>query len=318
MAGASLLVLLDDIAAILDDVSVMTKLAAKKTAGVLGDDLAVNAEKVTGVSADRELPVVWAVAKGSLKNKCILVPAALLISAVAEWAITPLLVAGGLFLCFEGFEKIAHPFLHSAEEDTRVHDDLVRQLADPAVDPVKLEKRKISGAIRTDFILSAEIIVITLGIVADASFATQVSVLASIALIMTVGVYGLVAGIVKLDDAGLYLATLEAGQGGWRKFQIWLGHRLLEFAPRLMKLLTIVGTAAMFLVGGGILVHGIPALHHLSGQAAELAANAPAFDGLASWLAQTLFGALTGLLAGGLVLALISGGSSLWSRLRGA
>jgi predicted DNA repair protein MutK len=316
MAGASLLVLLDDIAAILDDVSVMTKLAAKKTAGVLGDDLAVNAEKVTGVSADRELPVVWAVARGSLKNKCILVPTALLISIVAEWAITPLLVAGGLFLCFEGFEKIAHPFLHSSEEDAQEHDDLVRQLADPAVDPVKLEKRKISGAIRTDFILSAEIIVITLGIVADASFATQLTVLASIALIMTVGVYGLVAGIVKLDDAGLYLATLNPGRGGWRTFQIWLGHRLLEFAPRLMKLLTIVGTAAMFLVGGGILVHGIPALHHLAEQAAELAANAPVFGGLASWLAQTLFGALTGLVAGGVVLAVISSGNRLWSRFR--
>ena len=318
MAGASLLVLLDDIAAILDDVSVMTKLAAKKTAGVLGDDLAVNAEKVTGVNADRELPVVWAVARGSLKNKCILVPAALLISIIAEWAITPLLVAGGLFLCFEGFEKIAHPFLHSAESDALEHDQLVRQLADPAVDPVKLEERKIKGAIRTDFILSAEIIVITLGIVADADFVTQLTVLASIALIMTVGVYGLVAAIVKLDDAGLYLASLEAGRGAWRRFQIWLGHRLLAFAPRLMKLLTIVGTAAMFLVGGGILVHGIPVLHHSAQAIAELAAHAPGMGAFARWLAETLFGAFTGVVAGGLVLAAVGGGTRLWSRIRSA
>jgi len=304
MAGASLLVLLDDIAAILDDVSVMTKVAAKKTAGVLGDDLAVNAEKVTGVRADRELPVVWAVAKGSFKNKCILVPAALLISVVAEWLITPLLVAGGLFLCYEGFEKVAHSFLHSAEEDEQKHGELVRQLADPAVDPVELERKKISGAIRTDFILSAEIIVITLGIVADVSFVTQIGVLAGIGLIMTVGVYGLVAGIVKLDDAGLYLTQVE-GEGAWTAFRHWLGARLLAFAPWLMKALGIVGTAAMFMVGGGILLHAIPPLHHLSESWAVAAAGAGSVGPLLSGITPTLVGLVIGLVAGGLVLAVV-------------
>ena len=221
MAGSSLLVLLDDIAAVLDDVAMMTKVAAKKTAGVLGDDLAVNAEKVTGVRADRELPVVWAVAKGSFRNKCILVPAALLISLVAPWLITPVLMLGGLYLCFEGFEKVAHKFLHSAAEDEAHHEDLVEHLADPSVDLVAYEKDKIKGAVRTDFILSAEIIVLTLGVVAEMAFTTQVLVVAGIAFIMTVGVYGLVAGIVKLDDAGLYLMQRE-GEGAWVKCQHWL------------------------------------------------------------------------------------------------
>ena len=206
MAGASLLALLDDIATILDDVSVMTKVAAKKTTGVLGDDLALNAQQVSGVRAERELPVVWAVAKGSFRNKLILVPAALAISALAPWAITPLLMLGGAFLCFEGFEKLAHKFLHAPDEDAAHHAELSHALADPAVDLVALERDKIKGAIRTDFILSAEIIVITLGTVAAASFGSQVTVLAAIAILMTIGVYGLVAGIVKLDDAGLYLS----------------------------------------------------------------------------------------------------------------
>ena len=219
MAGSSLLVLLDDIAAVLDDVATMTKVAARKTAGVLGDDLAVNAEKVTGVRADRELPVVWAVAKGSFKNKCILVPAALAISLVAPWLITPLLMLGGLFLCYEGFEKVAHKFLHTEEEDAAHHEDLVEHLADPAVDLVAYERDKIKGAIRTDFILSAEIIVLTLGVVANMDFTTQVLVVSGIAIIMTVGVYGLVAGIVKLDDAGLYLLQRE-GEGAWGRFQL--------------------------------------------------------------------------------------------------
>ena len=313
MAGASLLVLLDDIAAILDDVSVMTKVAAKKTAGVLGDDLAVNAEKVTGVRADRELPVVWAVAKGSFKNKCILVPAALLISAIAEWLITPLLVAGGLFLCYEGFEKLAHSWLHSAEEDERKHGERVRQLADPAVDPVQLEQKKISGAIRTDFILSAEIIVITLGIVADVSFATQVGVLAGIGLIMTVGVYGLVAGIVKLDDAGLYLSQRE-GNGAWTAFEKWVGARLLAFAPWLMKALGIVGTAAMFMVGGGILLHALPPAHHLSEMLTGAAAGIATAGPLLSAITPTLVGMVLGIVAGGLVLA----GVQVFSKLRGS
>ena len=206
MAGASLLALLDDIATILDDVAVMTKVAAKKTAGVLGDDLALNAQQVSGVRADRELPVVWAVAKGSFRNKLILVPAALAISALAPWAITPLLMLGGAFLCFEGFEKLAHKFLHAPDEDAAHRAELTQALADPAVDLVALERDKIKGAIRTDFILSAEIIVITLGTVAAASFGSQVAVLVAIAMLMTIGVYGLVAGIVKLDDAGLYLS----------------------------------------------------------------------------------------------------------------
>ena len=313
MAGASLLVLLDDIAAILDDVSVMTKVAAKKTAGVLGDDLAVNAEKVTGVRADRELPVVWAVAKGSFRNKCILVPAALAISAVAEWLITPLLVLGGLFLCYEGFEKLAHSWLHSSGEGAREHHELVRQLADPEVDPVQLEQKKIRGAIRTDFILSAEIIVITLGIVADVSFATQVGVLAGIGLVMTIGVYGLVAGIVTLDDAGLYLAGVE-GEGAWVALQNGLGERLLSFAPWLMKALGVIGTVAMFMVGGGILLHAIAPVHHLVEHWAALAANIDLLGPLLAALTPTFVGMLVGMIAGALVLA----GVQLVSRLRGA
>lgn len=255
MAGSSLLVLIDDIATILDDVAVLSKVAAKKTAGVLGDDLALNAQQVTGVSADRELPVVWAVAKGSFINKAILVPAALAISYFAPWLVTPLLMVGGAFLCFEGFEKLAHKFLHSPEEDEAHHAELTNALSNPALDLVAFEKDKVKGAVRTDFILSAEIIAITLGTVAASPFLTQVTVLSSIAIIMTVGVYGLVAGIVKLDDLGLYLSRF-----GGAKRAIGLG--LLKAAPWLMKFLSVAGTAAMFLVGGGILVHGVPAVHH--------------------------------------------------------
>ncbi len=222
MAGGSLLLLLDDIAAVLDDVALMTKVAAKKTAGVLGDDLAVNAEKASGVRAERELPVVWAVAKGSFRNKCILVPAALAISLVAPWLITPALILGGLFLCYEGFEKIAHTFLYTAAEDAAHHEELVAHLVDPGVDLVQYEQDKINGAVRTDFILSAEIIVLTLGVVADMDFISQVLVLSGIGVIMTVGVYGLVAGIVKLDDAGLYLMQRE-GQGAWPTALRWFG-----------------------------------------------------------------------------------------------
>jgi len=260
MAGASLLALLDDIASILDDVSLLTKAATKKTAGVLGDDLALNAQQVAGVRANRELPVVWAVAKGSLVNKAILVPAALAISAIAPWAIVPLLMAGGLFLCFEGFEKIWHRLTHRAEVQEK-RKELREALVDPAVDLVTLEKNKIKGAIRTDFILSAEIIVIALGTVAASSFGIRVAVLVGIALLMTVGVYGLVAGIVKLDDAGLYL-TRRAGGGLLRSSMRGLGRGLLAFAPWLMKFLSVAGTAAMFLVGGGILAHGIPWIEH--------------------------------------------------------
>ncbi len=255
--ASSLLALLDDIATILDDVAILTKVAAKKTAGVLGDDLALNAQQVAGVRADRELPVVWAVCKGSLVNKLILVPAALAISAVAPWLVTPLLMVGGAFLCFEGFEKLAHKFLHRAEDDQAHEVELMQALANPEVDMLALEKDKIKGAIRTDFILSAEIIAITLGTVQASPFATQFTVLAGIALLMTVGVYGLVAGIVKIDDAGLYLSR-QSGSG----LQA-VGRGLLRTAPVLMKLLSVAGTAAMFLVGGGILVHGLPFLHHL-------------------------------------------------------
>lgn len=259
MAGASLLTLLDDIATLLDDVATMTKVATKKTAGVLGDDLALNAEQVSGIRAERELPVVWAVARGSLLNKAILVPAALLISALLPVLITPLLMLGGAFLCYEGFEKILHKFLH-AEEEAEHHREKLKVLADDKADLVAFERARIKGAVRTDFILSAEIIVITLGAVQDAAFGTQVAVLVAIALLMTIGVYGLVAMIVKLDDAGLYLLS-QSRDGGSRLAGV-LGGALLALAPRLMKFLSVAGTIAMFTVGGSILMHGLPFAHH--------------------------------------------------------
>lgn len=301
MAASSLLALIDDIATILDDVAVMTKVAAKKTAGVLGDDLALNAQQVAGVKADRELPVVWAVAKGSALNKLILVPTALAISALAPWAITPLLMLGGAFLCFEGFEKLAHKFLHPKEEDEAHHRELVAAVADPKVDMVQWEKDKVKGAVRTDFILSAEIIVITLGTVATASFGKQVTVLTAIAVVMTIGVYGLVAGIVKLDDAGMWLLSRE---GGASKA---LGRAILAFAPWLMKALSVLGTAAMFLVGGGILVHGIPGvegfIHLLNDTAGKT-------GGL---VLAMLADGVVGVLAGAVVLAAVTG----YKKLRG-
>ena len=290
--ASSFFALLDDIATLLDDVSVLTKVAAKKTAGVLGDDLALNAQQVTGVAAARELPVVWAVAKGSAVNKLILVPAALAISAVAPWAVLPLLMVGGAYLCFEGFEKLAHRFLHRGEEEAH-HRELERALADPAVDVLALEKDKIKGAIRTDFILSAEIIVIALGAAADAPLLTRLGVLAGISLLMTVGVYGLVAAIVKLDDLGLYLR-----QRGARAWQL-VGTAILRTAPWLMKALSIAGTAAMFLVGGSILTHGVPALEHA---VEDLAHSLP---GAAGSLATLLAHGLVGLVAGALVLAAV-------------
>ncbi|WP_172560716.1 DUF808 domain-containing protein [Vibrio parahaemolyticus] len=253
MAGASLLTLLDDIAAVLDDVALMSKMAAKKTAGVLGDDLALNAQQVSGVASEREIPVVWAVAKGSFKNKLILVPSALLISAIIPWLIMPLLLIGGLFLCFEGAEKVLEKlFPHSHPHEGK------EELVDTGESLEEYEKRKVAGAIRTDFILSAEIIVIALGTVTGASLVTQILVVSLIAVIMTIGVYGLVAGIVKLDDLGFYLEIRSKGKGWMAK----VGSALVAFAPKLMKLLTIVGTAAMFLVGGGIVVHNVPAIHH--------------------------------------------------------
>ena len=297
---SSFFALFDDIATILDDVSVMTKVAAKKTAGVLGDDLALNAQQVQGVKTDRELPVVWAVAKGSMINKVILVPAALAIAALERWLhaqgidiplITPLLMIGGAFLCYEGVEKLAHKWLHRDHEVET--DRLMHALADEDVDMVEFEKDKIKGAIRTDFILSAEIIVISLGTVADAPFMTQLSVLVAIAIIMTVGVYGLVGGIVKLDDLGVR-RTREGSSG----FSQAIGRGILWFAPRFMKFLSIAGTAAMFLVGGGILVHGIPALHHWI----EHAASFPP-----AWLWSNLFNAAVGIVAGAIIVAVVEG-----------
>jgi predicted DNA repair protein MutK len=311
MAGASLLALIDDIATVLDDISLMTKVAAKKTAGVLGDDLALNAQQVSGVRADRELPVVWAVALGSLRNKAILVPAALAISVVAPWAITPLLMLGGAYLCFEGFEKLAHKYLHPKSEAERQRAQLTQALVDPAVDMRVLERNKIKGAIRTDFILSAEIIVITLGTVASATFGIKVAVLAGIAVLMTVGVYGLVAGIVKLDDAGLWLARRE-GEGSWAALQRWLGHRIVAAAPWLMKSLSIVGTAAMFLVGGGILVHGLPRLHELIHGFAHEAEGIPGVGAILAGMTPALMNALTGVVAGALILVLVTTGQRLW------
>ena len=296
MAAASLLALLDDIATVLDDVAVLTKVAAKKTAGVLGDDLALNAQQVTGVRADRELPVVWAVAKGSTLNKAILVPAALAISAFVPWLVTPLLMIGGAFLCFEGFEKLAHKFLHSEAEDEAHHQELTRALTDASVDLVAVEREKIKGAVRTDFILSAEIIAITLGTVAQSPFATQVAVLTGIAILMTVGVYGFVALIVKLDDGGLLLAR-SAGEGGFAAFKRALGRGILRAAPWLMKALSVLGTAAMFLVGGGILVHGFAPLHH------AIEAMVAPWPGLLRAVVPTLADGLIGIVAGGLVLA---------------
>ena len=299
--ASSLLALLDDIATILDDVALLTKAATKKTAGVLGDDLALNAQQVAGVKVDRELPVVWAVAKGSLLNKAILVPAALVISAFAPWAVLPLLMIGGAFLCYEGFEKLAHKFLYSAAEDATHHAKLVQAVADPTLDLVALEKQKIKGAVRTDFILSAEIIVITLGTVASAPFMTQVFVLVGMALIMTVGVYGLVAGIVKLDDGGLYLSH----KTGLVRV---VGMAIVTAAPWLMKGLSAAGMAAMFLVGGGLIVHGIVPLHHAIEKLGEA-------SGELAWIVTLLADALTGIVVGALVLAVVSVAQRLIRRL---
>ena len=305
MAVGSLLALLDDIATILDDVSVMTKVAAKKTAGVLGDDLALNAQQVTGVSAERELPVVWAVAKGSFINKLILVPAALAISYFAPWLITPLLMLGGAFLCFEGFEKIAHKWLHHAEKSEVAHTQAIHDaVKNPEADLVNVEKDKIQGAIRTDFILSAEIIVIALGTVATASFSQQITVVASIAIIMTIGVYGLVAGIVKLDDAGLYLMQ-KKGKNLLSQLLRKIGQGLLNFAPYLMRALSVLGTAAMFLVGGSIIGHGFPAIHHL---AEQLSVNTSVVWGgqLLHIMMPLLIDALVGVLVGAACVLLLS------------
>ncbi|GAB3423317.1 DUF808 domain-containing protein [Massilia agilis] len=306
MAAGSLLALIDDIASVLDDVALMSKVAAKKTAGVLGDDLALNAQQVSGVNADRELPVVWAVGVGSLRNKAILVPAALAISAFVPAAITPLLMVGGAYLCFEGFEKLAHKYLHSANED-RAHEAELAAAVVSDADLVALEKDKIRGAIRTDFILSAEIIVIALGTVSGAPFAQQVAVLAGVAVLMTVGVYGLVAGIVKLDDAGLYLSRRAGAlaQG--------TGRMLLAAAPRLMKALSVIGTVAMFMVGGGILGHSIAPLHHLAEGAGEAMRAVPGAGPVLAAVTPSLVDAVAGVITGAVVLLVVR----LTARIRG-
>ncbi len=299
MASTSLLALIDDIATLLDDIAVMTKVAVKKTAGVLGDDLALNAQQVSGVRAERELPVVWGVARGSFKNKLILVPAALSISALAPALITPLLMLGGAFLCFEGFEKLVHTFFHRAGKQDE-HRKKIQTLSDPDVDLAAFEKEKIKGAIRTDFILSAEIIVIALGTVKDASLSSQVVVVSGIALIMTVGVYSLVAGIVKLDDAGLELVK-NSGAHAWSGLMQAVGKGLLRVAPYLMKTLSIAGTAAMFMVGGGILVHGVPvsqtAMHH----AVAAISSLPSMGKALEVITPSVLNMLAGVLAGGVV-----------------
>ena len=306
MPGASLFTLFDDIASVLDDVALMTKVASKKTAGVLGDDLALNAEQVSGVRAERELPVVWAVAKGSFINKLILIPVALALSKFASWTIVPLLMIGGAYLCFEGFEKLAHKFLHSEAEDEANHAKLVHALDDSSVDIVAFEKDKIKGAIRTDFVLSGEIIIITLGTVVDAGFIRQLAVLSSIGVIMTIGVYGLVGLIVKLDDIGFYLKRDQVEN----KFDIIkhkIGNGFLAFAPRLMKSLTVIGTAAMFLVGGGILTHGIHFLHDPIVQLTESISTITLIGGVLSFLVPSLVDAIVGILAGAMVLSVVMG-----------
>ncbi|CAG0920936.1 MULTISPECIES: DUF808 domain-containing protein [Acinetobacter] len=301
--ASSLLILLDDIATILDDVAVMSKMAAKKTAGVLGDDLALNAQQVSGVRTDRELPVVWAVAKGSFVNKLILVPAALLISVVAPWLITPLLMIGGLFLCYEGVEKVLHSLHH---KKAKTEEEASQELAAIETDMATFEKDKVKGAIRTDFILSAEIVVISLGTVAAATFSTKVMVLSVIAILMTVGVYGFVAMIVKIDDLGLYL-TQQASS-----FKQTIGRGLLAFAPKLMKTLTIVGTIAMFLVGGGIISHGVPLLHHFTEGSVDYAEHIPTVGSIVGALTPTLINLVIGFVAGLIVLAIVSLIKKVW------
>jgi len=294
LAGSSLLTLLDDIATLLDDISLMGKLAAKKTAGVLGDDLSLNAQQVSGVRANRELPVVWAVAKGSLLNKVILVPLALLISAFIPWAITPLLMVGGAFLCFEGAEKILHSLesrKNKGKESPEARQQRLEALA--AQDPVTFERDKIKGAIRTDFILSAEIVAITLGIVADAPLLNQVLVLSGIAFVVTLGVYGLVGIIVKLDDVGYWLSDKTSALAKMT------GKALLVVAPWLMKSLSVIGTLAMFLVGGGIVVHGIAPLHHAIEHFAQ------AQGAVIATVLPTLLNLVIGLIIGLIVVAVV-------------
>ena len=297
--ATSLLALLDDISTLLENVAVLTRVAATKTVGVLGDDLALNAQQVSGVAADRELPVVWAVAKGSALNKAILVPLALAISAWAPWAVTPLLMLGGAFLCFEGVEKLAHKYLHTKDEEAARQKALTDTVMDPKFDLAAYEKDKVKGAIRTDFVLSAEIITITLGTVAAQPLLTQFAVLSGIAVLMTIGVYGIVAMIVKLDDVGLLLSR-RTGEWPWRRAERSLGRGILVTAPYLMRALTIVGTIAMFLVGGGILTHGIAVAHHW------IEGVGVAIGGVAGAVVPTLLDGVFGFIAGAVVLLAVT------------
>ena len=306
MAGTSLLALIDDIASILDDVGTMSKVALEKTAGVVGDDLALNAKQIVGVQVDRELPVVWAVSKGSMINKVILVPIALAISVAAPWAVTPLLMLGGAFLCYEGCEKLFHSWLHAPSQPTGDPDGTTEARDKISDSPAVIEKKKIKGAIRTDFILSAEIIVIALGTVASEPFQKQFAVLSAVAMLMTVGVYGLVAGIIKLDDAGLFL-SLRPGNQPARRLQRAFGRLLLTSAPYLMKTLSVAGTAAMFMVGGGILTHGIPALHHGIEHIGELLSATPFIGPVLGFLGSGTCNAVFGIAAGAAILLLIHG-----------
>ncbi|MFT6270581.1 MAG: putative DNA repair protein MutK [Alphaproteobacteria bacterium] len=305
IAAANLLTLLDDIATVLDDVAILSKVAAKKTAGVLGDDLALNAEQVSGVKAERELPVVWAVAKGSFLNKLILVPSALLISYLAPWMVMYLLIIGGLYLCFEGVEKLVHKFTANTADEEKAHSEKLKALADPSINLAELEKDKIKGAIRTDFVLSAEIIVIILGTVTAEPFATQITVLSLMSIIFTVGVYGFVALIVKIDDLGLYLLR-KSVSGSFDTFQRFAGRALLRFAPILMKTLAIVGTAAMFLVGGGIIAHGVPFLHHFVEHSIDVVSVLPTVGTIAGSITGIALNGVIGIISGLLVLAVFT------------
>ena len=273
MAFSSLFTLIDDIASILDDVALMTKMAAKKTVGVVGDDLALNANQVTGASSDRELPIVWAVTKGSLVNKIILIPIALLLSAFLPWLIVPLLMIGGAYLCFEGVEKILHKFIaHEEHEEKKTFN----------------EAAKIKGAIRTDFILSAEIIIIALGELTEASLLTRIISLSIVGIGITIFVYGLVALIVRADDFGLYLIK----KGGVAKS---IGNAILVIMPKFMRSLSFIGTLAMFLVGGGIFVHNVGFIHHLL-------ADYQLADGLLGNVATLVVGVIVGAIACAIVL----------------
>ncbi len=306
--ASSLLALFDDISVLLDDVAALSKVAARKTSGVMGDDLALNAEQVTGLKADRELPVVWAVAKGSFLNKLIIVPAALLISAFVPKLIVPLLMIGGLFLCYEGFEKVFHKFMHSREDDATRRAERVAALANPEIDLVALEKDRIKGAIRTDFILSAEIVVIALGTMSSEPMSRQIVALSFLALAVTVFVYGLVAGIVKLDDLGLRLHN-ASGDGADDVAKRKLGAGILAAAPWLMKTLSVVGTAAMFMVGGGIIVHGTPAIENLLHGIVESAGS-----GVGGTIVKVLLDAIVGIVAGGLVVAVVTLGKRMFGK----